>query len=42
MDAILGLSKTEKTLAILFIGVLAFLILRNYYKKTSESGYSLH
>lgn len=39
MEAILNLSKTEKTLAILFIAVLAFIILRNFYKKTPESGY---
>lgn len=39
MEAILNLSKTEKTLAILFIAVLAFLILRQYYKKPSESGF---
>lgn len=39
MEMILNLSKTEKTLVILFIAVLAFLILRKFYKKPSESGY---
>lgn len=39
MEAILNLSNTEKTLIILLIAVLAFLILRKFYKKTPESGY---
>ena len=35
----LGLNKTEKIIAITFLVLITFLILRKYYAKPSESGY---